>query len=204
MPDWRDEVCSALDFCIGAEGGAGQSERLVCIGPARQESRRGWYSVDLRDSSISADQIESLRISGKAGPRGEPSYPVLEAAQVGPVVRVRVAEFVNLVDAYLWQNKQSAAYLLVKLREGIAQLADGGLAHDLAVGRLASAPKVVLPVAGFTDQQQEAYESCLSAGVRLVWGPPSTGKTRVLTEAIARLVASWQAGIARVCQGPRR
>ena len=52
MPDWRDEVCSALDFCIGAEGGAGQSERLVCIGPARQESRRGWYSVDLRDSRL--------------------------------------------------------------------------------------------------------------------------------------------------------
>jgi len=190
VPDWRDEVCSALDFCIGAEGGAVQSERLVCIGPARQESRRGWYTVDLRSSSISADQIESLRLSGKAGPGGGPSYPVLEAAQVGPVVRVRVAEFVNLVDAHLWQNKQPAAYLLVKLREGIAQLADAGLAHDLAAGRLASAPKVVRPVAGFTDQQQEAYESCLSAGVRLVWGPPGTGKTRVLTEAIARLVAT--------------
>jgi RecA/RadA recombinase len=190
VPDWRDEVCSALDFCIGVEGGAGQSERLVCIGPARQESRRGWYSVDLRDSSIGADQIESLRISGKDGPRAGPSHPVLEAAQVGPVVRVRVAEFVNLVDAYLWQNKQPPAYLLVKLREGIAQLADAGLAHDLAAGRLASAPKVVRPVAGFTDQQQEAYESCLSAGVRLVWGPPGTGKTRVLTEAIARLVAT--------------
>ena len=157
--------------------------------PGRR-SRRGWYSVDLRDSSISADQIESLRISGKASPRGGPSYPVLEAAQVGPVVRVRVAEFVNLVDAHLWQNKQSAAYLRVRLREGIAQLADAGLAHDLAAGRLASAPKVVRPVAGFTDQQQEAYESCLSAGVRLVWGPPGTGKTRVLTEAIARLVAT--------------
>ena len=65
MPDWRDEVCSALDFCIGAEGGAGQSERLVCIGPARQESRRGWYSVDLRDSSCYNSACPGISANGR-------------------------------------------------------------------------------------------------------------------------------------------
>ena len=81
---------------------------------------------------------------------------------------MRVAEFIDLADAYLWQNKQPATYLLTKLREGIANLADPGLAHDLAAGRLATAPKITRQVHGFTEMQKEACESCLSAGVRLV------------------------------------
>jgi hypothetical protein len=189
LPDWRDEVCSALDFWISAEGGARQAERLTCLGAARQESQRGWYSVDSR-SSINVEQVESLRLSGKAGPGAGPAYTVLDATQDGPVLRVRVAEFIDLADAYLWQNKQSATYLLTKLREGIANLADPGLANDLAAGRLATAPKITRQVHGFTEMQKEACESCLSVGVRLVWGPPGTGKTRVLAEAIDALLAA--------------
>jgi hypothetical protein len=167
LPDWRDEVCSALDFWISAEGGARQAERLTCLGAARQESQQGWYSIDSR-SSINVDQVESLGLSGKAGPGAGPAYTVLDATQDGPVLRVRVAEFIDLADAYLWQNKQPATYLLTKLREGIANLADPGLAHDLAAGRLATAPKITRQVHGFTEMQKEACESCLSAGVRLV------------------------------------
>ena len=50
--------------------------------------------------------------------------------------------------------------------------------------------EVVHRVAGFTPAQQEAYEACLGSGVRLVWGPPGTGKTRVLAEAIDALAAA--------------
>ena len=191
LPDWRDEVCAALDFWIAAEGGSHRADRLACIGRARPGSERGWYDIDLRGTSVSTDQVESFRLSVEGGPDAGPSYQVLEAIQDGPLVRVRVADFVNLADAYLWQNKQSAAHLLMKLREGIAAMADAGLAHDLAAGRLASRPQIVRPVAGFTPMQQEAYESCLAAGVRLVWGgPPGTGKTRVLSEAISELLAT--------------
>lgn len=190
MPDWRDEVCAALDFWIAAEGGGNRAERLACIGRARPANERGWYDIDLRGTSVNTDQVESFRLSVEGGPAAGPSYQVLEAAQDGPLVRVRVAEFVNLADAYLWQNKQSAAHLLMKLREGIAAMADAGLAHDLAAGRLTSRPQIVRPVAGFTPMQQEAYESCLAAGVRLIWGPPGTGKTRVLSEAISALLVA--------------
>ncbi|WP_170215185.1 AAA domain-containing protein [Micromonospora aurantiaca] len=117
-------------------------------------------------------------------------YPVMEAVLNGSLLRVRVAEFVDLGEAYLWQQKQPTTHLLVKLREGISGLADAGLAHDLAAGRLATAPRVAHPVAGFTPMQQEAYESCLGTGVRLAWGPPGTGKTRVLAEAIGALMAA--------------
>ncbi len=191
MPDWRHEVCTALEFWKAAEGGSSQAERLTCIGSARPGSEPGWYHIDLRGTSLDTDQVESLRLSGERGPRAGPSYAVKEAVQDGPVVRVRVAEFVSVTDAYLWQNKQPAAFLVEKLREGIAGLADAGLAHDLAARRLARRPPNIRPIAGFSEKQREAYESCLApAGVRLVWGPPGTGKTMVLAEAISALRAT--------------
>jgi len=192
LPDWRDEVCTALGFWIETAGGS-RSERLICVGRARRESERGWYAVDVRGSDrmrADPDQVESLRLAGKDGPASGTSYPVMEAVQDGSLLRVRVAEFVDLDQAYLWQHKQPATYLLVKLREGISGLADAGLAHDLAAGRLAAAPRSVRRVAGFTPAQQEAYESCLGRGVRMVWGPPGTGKTWVLAEAIGMLAAT--------------
>jgi superfamily II DNA or RNA helicase len=63
------------------------------------------------------------------------------------------------------------------------------LAHDLASGRLAAAPGQPRRVSGFTVGQEQALEACLGQGMHLVWGPPGTGKTRVLTEAISALAA---------------
>ncbi len=133
--------------------------------------------------------MESFRLAGPEGLGSGTSYQVMESVLDGPLLRVRVAEFVDLADAYLWQHKQPAAHLVIKLREGIAGLGDAGLAHDLALGRLAPAPRVSGTVAGFTPRQNEAYASCFAPGVRLVWGPPGTGKTRVLSEAISTLLA---------------
>jgi hypothetical protein len=191
LPDWRDEVCTALDFWIAVEKrGKNRTGGQTCIGRARPGNEPGWYVIDLRGTSIDADQAESLRLSGDRTP-GTASYPVKEAVQDGPVLRVRVAEFVSLTDAYLWQDKQPAAFLLEKLRESIAGLGDAGLAHDLAARRLAPRPRILRRVAGFSDKQQEACESCLApGGVRLVWGPPGTGKTMVLAEAICAMLAT--------------
>lgn len=188
MPDWRNDVCNALDFWINEEGGDRRTIGMERIGRARQESARGWYAVDVRGSRADTDQIDSMRLAGSEDPKSGDGYQVLEAVQDGSLIRVRVAEFVDLADAYLWQHKQPATHLIVKLREGIARLGDAGLAHDLAAGRLAAAPERPRPVAGFTVEQRQSLESCLGIGVRLVWGPPGTGKTRVLSEAIGELV----------------
>jgi hypothetical protein len=188
LPDWRNDVCNALDFLINEEGGDRRTIGMERIGRARQESARGWYAVDVRGSRADTDQIDSMRLAGSEDPKSGDGYQVLEAVQDGSLIRVRVAEFVDLADAYLWQHKQPATHLIVKLREGIARLGDAGLAHDLAAGRLAAAPERPRPVAGFTVEQRQSLESCLGIGVRLVWGPPGTGKTRVLSEAIGELV----------------
>ena len=188
LPDWRDFVCSALDFWINAEGGPDRTGKPLRIGPAHGTSP-GWYTVDLRGSRLGGiDQVESLRLAGPAGPESAPSYAVLEAVQDGETIRIRVPEFAELGEPQLWRAKQSTNHLLVKLREGIAELDDAGLAHELAAGRLVPAPSSTKHVSGFIAGQDAAYSACLERGVHLVWGPPGTGKTRVLTEAIDTLL----------------
>ncbi|WP_433792665.1 AAA domain-containing protein [Actinoplanes sp. CA-252034] len=108
--------------------------------------------------------------------------------QEGETVRFRVPEFIDLPEPQLWQSKQPPTRLLVKLKEGIAGLKEAGLAHDLAAGRLTPAPSHPPHVSDFTPAQDAALAACRGRGVHLVWGPPGTGKTRVLAEAIDALV----------------
>lgn len=103
---------------------------------------------------------------------------------------MRVAEFVDLTDAHLWQQRQPATYLLTQLRDGLRAVGDTSLAHDLVTGQLADVPTDLPEIAGLSYAQREAYASCFAPGVRLVWGPPGTGKTWVLSEAISDLAAA--------------
>jgi len=46
------------------------------------------------------------------------------------------------------------------------------------------------PVDGLNDDQRSAVGAIMSAGVAAVWGPPGTGKTRVIGAAVTRLLAA--------------
>src|SRR6266849_6657131 len=111
VPDWRDEIVSALDFWIGLEGGSAGTARWDRVGPVRAEAQRGWFALDVRGSRTEADQMDTLRIAER-GTRPEDGYPVLEVVQEGQLIRFKVAEFVELVHAQLWQYRQPATYPL--------------------------------------------------------------------------------------------
>ncbi|HCT75884.1 MAG TPA: phospholipase [Micromonosporaceae bacterium] len=180
---------TAVEFWLAAEGGGAGKPRWVRLGKARPSGERGWFSVDLRGSRSDAEQLGALRFAGGDDPDKGACTP-LEVVQEGQILRVRVPEFVDPAERFLWLHRQPPTYLLTRLRDEIAAMSDPGLAHDLAMGHLAGPPSVLPDIAGFTAEQREAYASCFAPGVRLVWGPPGTGKTRVLTEAISDLVAS--------------
>ena len=189
LPDWRDEVSGAVEFWISTVAGGSGQGKWKRIGPARAEADRGWYAVDVRGSG-DLGQVDAVRLAGSSAPSDGNGHPALEVVQEGQLLRVRVAEFVDLPDAYLWQFRQPPTYLLTSLRDGLRAIGSAGLAHDLAAGRLAHRPPRLPDIAGFTAAQREAYASCFAPGVRLVWGSPGTGKTRVLSEAIGDLVAA--------------
>lgn len=191
MPDWRDDVCSAVERWIEIVGG-GAPERsgrpkLKFIGSARRESAPGWYAVDVRDQRIDPDQLDDVRLAGTTQPGPGEGFSPLGMVQDGRLLRIRVADFVDLSEACLWQNRRPDGFLVTQLRDGLRAISDSGLAHDLVAGRLSPQPPTIQPVSGFSPAQNEAYASCLSPGVRLVWGPPGTGKTRVISEAINAL-----------------
>lgn len=79
-------------------------------------------------------------------------------------------------------------FLVTSLRDELAALADGGLANLLARGEVGGRLASVTSLPALLPAQQDAYRACLGEGLWLVWGPPGTGKTRVLRAAVSDLI----------------
>ncbi|MGC9539813.1 AAA domain-containing protein [Streptomyces sp. UG1] len=187
---WREEITTAVEAWLGLEGGAGRSISWACVGRAVRTGEAGVFTVDVRGNDTAADQVESLRLAGPEEPTGDDGYAVLEAAQSGSALTVRVAEFAEPPDPHLWVLKQPPTFLIEALRDRFRTLQDAPLAALLAEGRPGGAPASVTVPAGLLPAQQQVYKACLGSGVWLVWGPPGTGKTMVLTKSIGDLIAA--------------
>jgi hypothetical protein len=114
----------------------------------------------------------------------------MEATVDGELLRVRVAEFAAPADPHVWRLRQQPTFLVTALRDELAALGDAGLANLLARGEVGGVPAAVTPPPGLLPAQQDTYRACLGSGLWLVWGPPGTGKTRVLRAAISDLIAA--------------
>ena len=112
----------------------------------------------------------------------------MEAAIDGELLRIRVAEFATPADPHVWRLRQAPTFLVTSLRDELAALADGGLANLLARGEVGGRLASVTSLPALLPAQQDAYRACLGEGLWLVWGPPGTGKTRVLRAAVSDLI----------------
>ncbi|MHA6758917.1 AAA domain-containing protein [Streptacidiphilus sp. PAMC 29251] len=186
---WREEIATALDAWIADEGGSGRAH-WQRVGAAVRGAEPGEFSVDTRGAEISADLLDKLRLDGPGEPDDESGFPVMEATSEGAVLRVKVAEFAELPEPYLWLYREVPTFLITALKDGLAALTDAGLADRLARGELGGSPGPLLVPTGLLAAQEEAYRACLGTGVWLVWGPPGTGKTRLLRRAIGDLIGA--------------
>ena len=146
--------------------------------------------MDIRSSDLTADQADNLRLAGPDERGVRDGFPVMEATIDGELMRLRVAEFAAPAEPYLWRLRQEPTFLVTALREGLSSLADAGLASLLARGEVRGVPGAVTPPPGLLPAQEDAYRACLGRGLWLVWGPPGTGKTRVLRSAVGDLMAA--------------
>ncbi|MGW1196380.1 AAA domain-containing protein [Streptomyces sp. NPDC002536] len=171
-------------------GGAGRTARWQRIGRAVRTGEPGRYAVDLRGSDIGPDQLDGLRLAGPESDGIEADgFSVSETVQNGSLLILKVAEFADIADPYLWMLKQPPTFLVEALRDGIAGLGEAPLAAALAARVIGGESSPAPDPPGFHPAQSDAYRACLGKGVHLIWGPPGTGKTTVLKRAIGDLIA---------------
>lgn len=187
---WRDEISTALKEWIDALGGERDGEHWRRVGSARHTSEPGVYVVDIRGSDLTADQADSLRLAGPEERNARDGFPVMEARVDGELLRARVTEFAAPAEPHLWRLRQQPAFLITTLRDELAALTDAGLASLLARGEVGGVPADLTPPPGLLPEQEETYRACLGSGLWLVWGPPGTGKTRLLRLAVSDLLAA--------------
>ncbi|TDD16068.1 hypothetical protein E1294_32700 [Nonomuraea diastatica] len=186
---WREEIVTALDEWIAAEGGAGGKARWRRLGRAIRTGE-GLYVVDVRGAELSPDRVDGLRLAGAEQGSIDEGFAVMDVSQSESTLTVRVAEFADPADPHLWSLQQPPTFLVEALKDGIASLGSAPLGDLLALKKPGGQLSRARPPAGLFPQQEAAYQACLGTGFWLVWGPPGTGKTLVLTKAIGDLIAA--------------
>ncbi len=187
---WRREVLDAVDEVLKhAPGGAGGWHRLGQVTPLPEP---GWYALDLREGEgiPSADSFDQLCFADQDGPDRGLVLGVERSQLVDGVWRVQTAGVLPERCRILWAVRLSPQHLWRRLGEGIAALDTAPLADKLAARTLDPLPERAMRdyPPGLLPAQREAYRACVEPGLHAVWGPPGTGKTRVLAQAIADLV----------------
>ncbi|MGW6425903.1 AAA domain-containing protein [Nocardia sp. NPDC055053] len=189
---WREEVVIALRRWRAMEAGGASEPSWRRVGSAVRAQQPGEFVVDMRGSMLGTDQLqaENLRLGESDRSAADKGYSVMEVLPEGSSIRVRVAEFADPVEPTVWLFQQPATFLIDSLIDGISGITDERLAGLLARGELAGELSTAsLPAGLMLPSQDLAYRACRGRGLWMVWGPPGTGKTSVLTRAIGDLIA---------------
>jgi hypothetical protein len=158
------------------------------------ESDPGWFWVDLgcqaAESDQESDQIETAFLAPAEGARRR-RFQVMEAVRDGSVLRVRVASYAPAAGLFLWVSRGVRAQRDKALLDGLSQIRRFDLVDRFGQGRADAVP-VAEPCDGLNADQARGRAACLAPGVHLIWGPPGTGKTRLIAAALRDLIGRGQ------------
>ena len=189
------EAAAAVEEELKAARSQGRARRLdlgpVVHRPDLSKPPLLGLSVDTRGKRANENVRRDLYLQTKGGQRIEVDEFV---SWVGDELVVRAAvidpnEPLHLITVL------DPLFVLESLARRLRQVTDPGLAADIAAQRLQPAPPSPPSVPGLNEEQAAALAATLSAGANLIWGPPGTGKTRVIVEALQRIVSNKQSAL---------
>jgi hypothetical protein len=194
-PAWLGELIEVARQLYEASGGDDEdhpAERPERIGKASPDADAGpgWFWLDLGGQAVESDQLETAVLGPAEGPQ-KSRFQVLESAQDGGVLKIKVASFAPSDGLFLWVSRRGRARLDKSLLAGLSQMSRFHLIDRFAQGRADPVPAAA-PSSSLNADQARGLAACLAPGVQLIWGPPGTGKTRLLAAALQELTVRGQ------------
>jgi hypothetical protein len=195
-PDWLDELISVVRrLCAEPGKGApkGKSRKSRNLGRVSPDAElgSGWFWIGLASQAIESDQLEGAYLAPSEGAQ-QRKFRLIETVQVGNVLKVKVAQHAPSSGLFLWVRPRPPGLLEKSLLDGLSSIDRFALVSQFAEGRADAIPEnrmVGDGRPGLNAGQQRAWTACCSPGVHLVWGPPGTGKTKVIAQSMQDLVA---------------
>lgn len=194
-PDWLGELIGVVkQLCPGNErdrlDGAARKppQRIGRVSPD-SELGTGWFWIGLAGRKLDDDQFETAHLAPAEGTH-QHKFQLIETLQDGNVLKVRVAEHAPTEGLFLWAPARDSDLLDKALLDGLAAIDRYALVSQFATGQADAVPAnpVGNSTAALNAEQRRAWQACRSPGVHLVWGPPGTGKTKVIAEALHTLI----------------
>jgi hypothetical protein len=186
-PLWLATAIAAADALCSGDTRARQAAARWSPGPVHPAADRGqgWFQVALR-TPVDLDKAENLYLADGQG-RGV-RYSVFETFSDKGLLYVRIMESARAENLVLWIQQRASGALLQSLGEQLRGLRPSPLTTAFAAGRLSPLPAPGRH--GLNDEQDQAVSACIAKGLHAVWGPPGTGKTRVIAHALRALRSS--------------
>ena len=201
-PDWLIELISIVRRLCPETGGstsaaAGRARKFGRVSRDAEQGA-GWFWTGLAGRSADSDQLESGYLAPAEGAERQ-RFQLIETVQEGNVLKVRVAEHAPAEGLFLWIPGRAPGLLEKSLLDGLSRIDRFNLVNRFAEGRADTVPAdpgAGLGTAGtLNTEQSRARTGCRSPGVHLVWGPPGTGKTKVIALALQDIIASGKSAL---------
>ena len=197
-PEWLTELIGVVRRLCTPEHdymATEQSARARNLGRVTQDAEKGsgWYWLDLAGRPADAVQLESGYLAPDEG-SGRRRYQLIEAVQDGNLLSLKVGAHAPRDGLFLWIPRRDKGLLEKSLLDGLSRIDRFDLLSRFGTGRADSAPatidsSAIIQREGLNERQAEAWTACRAPGVHLVWGPPGTGKTKVIALALQDLVS---------------